>query len=110
LRAIQAQLSFGTRRNSRRVQHRLLMLAVTGVCLVLLALLSVAQVAHLHSDGADADHCPLCIIMHTAAPAVVAAVAIVMVRMGAFTPSAEPALVFHQRQSSLFIRPPPAGC
>jgi hypothetical protein len=86
------------------------MLVVAGVCLILLALLSVAQVAHLHSDGTDADHCPLCIVMHTAAPAAIAVAAIVLVRLGSFTPAAEPVLIFRRHQSSFFIRPPPVAC
>jgi hypothetical protein len=86
------------------------MLAIAGVCLALLAMLSVAQVAHLHQNAADADHCPLCIVMHTAAPTSIAAVAIVLVQLGALAPVAEPVLVVRKRPSTLFIRPPPAGC
>jgi hypothetical protein len=40
---------------------------VTAVCFILLALLAVVQVAHLHSNESDADHCPLCVVMHSAA-------------------------------------------
>jgi hypothetical protein len=86
------------------------MLALAGVCLLLLAMLSVAQVAHLHQNSTDADHCPLCIVMHTAAPAMVVAVAIVLVQLGPLAPVAEPILVVHKRQIRLFIRPPPVGC
>jgi hypothetical protein len=90
--------------------RRICVLAIAGLCLVLLALLSVAQVAHLHQNETDADHCTLCIIMHTVVPSTVAVMVIVLVRLGAFTPAAEPVLVFHKRQTTLFIRPPPAGC
>jgi hypothetical protein len=41
---------------------------VTILCLVLLALFAIVQVAHVHSDETAADHCPLCISMHSAAP------------------------------------------
>jgi hypothetical protein len=82
---------------------------VAAVCLVLLALLAVAQVAHLHSSQSDADHCQLCIAMHTVAPTTIAAVAIVFVRLGASAPQAEPILIALQRQIRLFIRPPPVS-
>jgi hypothetical protein len=85
-------------------------LAVTAVCFVLLALLAVVQVAHLHSNESDADHCPLCVVMHTAAPVAVAAAIVVLVQVGSSTPLPEPAPVFRKRQSRLFIRPPPTGC
>lgn len=80
------------------------------VCLVLLALLAVAQVAHIHSLDSDADHCPLCIVMHSAAPVAVPAIAIVLVKVGTPAPvmavrAAAPSF-WH---ASLFIRPPPIG-
>ena len=82
---------------------------VATMCLVLLALLAVAQVAHLHANQADADHCQLCIAMHTVAPTVVAAIAIVFVLLGASAPVAEPNVVVRQPQFRLFIRPPPVS-
>ena len=84
--------------------------AVAVVCLVLLALLAVAQVAHLHSNASDADHCPLCIVMHTAAPVADAAAAIALVLLGTSDPQAEPIFMARQPQSRLFIRPPPVSC
>ncbi len=82
---------------------------VATVCLVLLTLLAIAQVAHLHSNPTDADHCQLCIVMHTVAPTATATVAIVMVRLGVSTPQAEPILVARKPQLRLFIRPPPVS-
>lgn len=84
--------------------------AAVIVCLVLLALLAVAQVAHVHSFDTDADHCPLCIVMHSAAPVAVAAITIILVRVGIPAPvmavrAAAPSF-WH---ASLFIRPPPIG-
>ena len=102
MRAIQAHLNQDSRRG--------LILAIASLCLVLLALLSVAQVAHLHSDGADADHCPLCIVMHTAVPVVAAAAVVVLVHIGASAPIAEPRLIARQSHFQLFIRPPPIAC
>jgi hypothetical protein len=84
--------------------------AVAVLCLVLLATLAVAQVAHLHSSQSDADHCQLCIAMHTVAPVAAAAAAIVIVQLGASTPQAEPALIARRPQIRLFIRPPPTSC
>ena len=84
--------------------------AIAVVCLVLLSLLVVAQVAHQHANDTDADHCQLCIVMHTVAPLAVATVVIVLVRLGPSAPQAEPIVVVRQRQSRLFIRPPPVAC
>ena len=84
--------------------------AVVLVCVALLALLTVAQVAHTHAINSDADHCPLCIVMHSAAPVVVAAIAILLVQVGAPTPviAVRPAILpfWH---APLFVRPPPIG-
>ena len=84
--------------------------AVAVLCLLLLALLAVAQVAHQHANSTDADHCQLCIVMHSVAPAAVAAAVIVIVQLGTSAPQAEPIVVVRQRQSRLFIRPPPVSC
>jgi uncharacterized membrane protein YqhA len=84
--------------------------AVAMVCLVLLAMLAVAQVTHLHPNQSDADHCQLCIVMHTVVPVAAAAAAIVIVQLGASTPQADPIVIAHKRQIRLFIRPPPASC
>jgi hypothetical protein len=80
------------------------------VCLVLLAVLAVAQVAHIHSVDTDADHCPLCIVMHSAAPIAVAIVVVILVCVGA----PEPVLAVRTVElpcwhPSLFVRPPPQG-
>ena len=92
------------------VGRRRFLPAIALLCLALLAALSVAQVAHLHSNATDADHCQLCIVMHTAAPVAAAAAIIVLVQLGASTPQAEPIAIAHQRQLQLFIRPPPFSC
>ena len=84
--------------------------AVAAMCLVLLALLAVAQVAHLHSSDTDADHCPLCIVMHTAVPVAAAVAAVILVQLGASAPVAEPILIARRPQTRIFIRPPPVSC
>ena len=78
------------------------------VCLALLALLTFIQVAHVHSVNTDADHCPICVVLHTAAPLAVAAAIIVLVAMKAFVPQFEVRPVRTQWQRQLFIRPPPS--
>ena len=80
------------------------------VCLILLALLTVVQVTHVHPLDSDSDHCPLCIMMHSAAPVAVTAAIIILVQIETR------ALVFEARpltrywHPQLFTRPPPADC
>jgi hypothetical protein len=81
--------------------------AVVFVCVALLALLAVIQVAHVHSVDTDADHCPLCIVLHTAAPVAAAALAIVLVQIEAVTAVVAIRPVATIWHSQLFIRPPP---
>jgi len=80
------------------------------LCLVLMALLAVVQVAHLHADQAVADHCPLCVSMHSAAPAAAAAVAVVLVQVGIPTSVLEERALVRHWNPKLFTRPPPTGC
>jgi hypothetical protein len=80
------------------------------VCVILVALLAVVQVPHLHATQTDADHCPICIVLHSTAPASVAAAPVLLVQVGTATPAVEPSEVIQKRQSRLFIRPPPFGC
>lgn len=77
------------------------------VCLVLAALLAVMQVPHLHKNPANTDHCPLCVVMHTAAPAAPQAVAVVVVRLGISTIEAKPKSIVRYWHPQLFTRPPP---
>lgn len=81
--------------------------AVTLVCLVLLALLAVAQVAHTHSVDTDADHCPLCIGMHSAVPVIVAAALILLIQIEYSVVVFQPLAVTRAWHPQLFIRPPP---
>jgi TRAP-type C4-dicarboxylate transport system permease small subunit len=93
-------------RSSRRA--RLSAYVLVLVCLCLLALLTFIQVAHVHSVNTDADHCPLCVALHTAAPLAVAAAIIILVEMEAFVPLVEVRSIRCQWQRQLFIRPPPS--
>ena len=83
---------------------------VAVVCLVLLSLLAVAQVTHQHANSTDADHCQLCMVLHSIVPVALTAAIIVMVQLGTSAFPAEPIVVVRQRQSRLFIRPPPVSC
>jgi hypothetical protein len=96
-------------RGIRRPKPRAFRAAVL-VCLVLLALLAVVQVAHMHPLDTDADHCSLCIAMHSAAPVVVMASAVVLVKIGTTAPVVEVRAVIRHWHSKLYTRPPPAGC
>ncbi len=86
------------------------LLSVTLVCLFLMALLAVVQVVHSHPLESDADHCPLCIVMHTAAPVVVASAVVVLVMLETQAPVYEARAVVRHWHPKLFTRPPPAGC
>lgn len=84
--------------------------AVVLVCVALLALLTVAQVAHTHAINSDADHCPLCIVMHSATPMVVAAALITLIQIAVAAPVLEVRRVTRHWHPQLFTRPPPAAC
>lgn len=83
--------------------------AAALLCLALLSLLFVVQVAHVHAVDGDADHCQLCIAMHSAAPVAVMAAVVVMVSFGASAPLVESRVVVRLRHPKLFTRPPPSG-
>ncbi len=83
---------------------------VLVVCLALLAILTVAQVAHFHENASDADHCPLCIVMHTAVPVAASAPAIILVEVEAPAPVFEVRSISRNWHPQLFTRPPPTGC
>lgn len=96
-------------RNDRRLKPSALkMVAVVG--LVLLALLAVAQITHVHAVGSDADHCPLCISMHSVVPFLVMIVAVLLVRIEtAALVLLEIRAIVRYWHPILFTRPPPAG-
>jgi len=82
---------------------------VTLVCLLLLTLLAVVQVVHVHAVDTDADHCPLCIVLHSAAPVAVAAPVVVMVEFRATVPVFVAQPITRHWHPKLFTRPPPDG-
>jgi hypothetical protein len=79
------------------------------VCLVLLALFTVVQVAHIHPVESDADHCQLCIVMHTAAPVAVTAAVVVLVQIETAAPVFKPRTLVRYWHPQLFTRPPPSA-
>jgi len=81
--------------------------ATTLLCVLLLALVTVVQVAHVHPASVDPDHCPLCVVMHSAAPVAVVAPALVSVSGSAPTPVPVLNTVVRPWFCSLFNRPPP---
>jgi len=84
--------------------------AAALLCLALLALLAVVQVAHIHPLDSDPDSCSLCIAMHSAAPVAVMAAVIVLVRIGTPAPFVEARSVIRHWHPKLYTRPPPASC
>lgn len=91
--------------------HRSRKLAMMAlVCLGLLLLLTAVETVHMHPLQSDADHCPLCILVHSAAPiAAPAPAVIVVVPMGSPAPVAEARPAIRTWHPKLFTRPPPAA-
>lgn len=79
------------------------------LCLVLVALLAFVQVAHFHITETDLDHCPLCLVLQTAAPVAMAAALILLVEISRRTPRYERVAAISRSCSRQFIRPPPAS-
>ncbi len=102
LTGLQPNFRYGRRRKPRTFG------ATTLLCLTLLAMVAVVQVAHIHPLDSDADHCSLCIAMHSAAPVAVMAAAVVLVRIGTTAPVVEARTVVRHWHPKLYTRPPPA--
>lgn len=80
----------------------------TIVCLILLAFLTVVQVAHVHPIGTDAEHCPLCIAIHSVVPLLVMVTALLLVKIGTAAPVLlEVRTISRYWHPTLFTRPPP---
>jgi hypothetical protein len=82
--------------------------AAMAVCLILLILLAVVHVAFAHSIDTDADHCPLCIVMHSVLQLLILMVAVLLVRI-ATTAAIWVAVrsIIRYWHPTLFTRPPP---
>ena len=83
--------------------------ALLVVCLMLAALLAVMQVPHLHRTAVGANRCTLCTVMHSAAPAAVAAPPVVLVQVGVSAAPVKARAVVRYWHPQLFTRPPPLG-
>lgn len=81
--------------------------ALVLACVVLVAVLAVMLIPHVHQTPSDAEHCALCVVMHSAAPAAVAAVAVVLVPLGISPPPAKARAIARYWNPQLFTRPPP---
>jgi hypothetical protein len=97
-----------TSRESRR-RSRFGVHAVVVVCLALLVLFTAIQLTHFHTSASEADHCALCVVMHSAAPVAAVASLILMVRLQALLPVMEPCPAPRRRVSPHTTRPPPAA-
>jgi hypothetical protein len=81
--------------------------AATVLCLVLMTLLSVAQVVHTHPNPNDTYTCPLCVTMHSIVPAAAAAAAVVLVQLGVSVPVPKARELVRYWNPKFFTRPPP---
>ena len=77
------------------------------MCLILMALIAVVQVAHVHLNRSDANQCTLCVAMHSAAPVEAVAAAIVLVQLGFSEPVVQARSIVRHWHPQLFTRPPP---
>jgi hypothetical protein len=100
-----------TRFGSNRPPRPVALKTVAAVCLVMLALLAVAQVTHVHSVGSDADHCQLCIVMHSVVPFVMFVAGVLLIRIGTAAPMLRRTRTITRYWHRILLnRPPPAGC
>ncbi len=91
-------------------RRRFFFRATVIVCLLLMTLLSVAQVVHTHPNPNAAYTCPLCVTMHTVVPAAAAAALIILVELGTPVPVSEGRALVRYWNPKLFTRPPPGAC
>ena len=77
------------------------------VCVLLLALLTFVQVTHVH-PATDGDSCPICVVMHSAAPVAVAVPPVIVAIPTAAILVPVVRTVPRQWDYTLFNRPPPA--
>ncbi len=76
-------------------------------CIALLTLLMFMQAAHVHPVGSNTDQCPICVAMHSAAPAATPTAVVVLAH--ASTPIL-PVVLFAAARPwhyTLYNRPPP---
>lgn len=96
------------RTNRQRRSRKLAVMAL--VCLGLLLTLTVVQTVHMHPRQTDADHCPLCLVLHAAAPIAAAGAVLLLAEMRAPAPAIDERRTVRLWFSYLFTRPPPQIC
>ena len=96
-------------RDKRGARVRYLPLAAM-VCVLLISLLAFIQVTHVHRIGEDTSHCPLCVMLHSAAPVTPTPAVVVLVPVRIPTPVFKPRGLVRYWHPKLFTRPPPDGC
>ena len=100
--------SKGTHIGRHRRPKLISLRVATVVCLILLAFLAVVQVAHVHPIGTDAEHCPLCIVIHSVVPLLVMMTSLLLVKIGTTAPvRLEARTIVRYWHPTLFTRPPP---
>jgi hypothetical protein len=77
------------------------------VCVLLLSLLAFVQVAHVHPAASDADHCSICVAMHSAVPVAVVALPVVFTTGIAPVPVPVVPTVVRRWHYTMFNRPAP---
>jgi hypothetical protein len=90
-------------------RSHLLRSAAIWLCLGLIAVLSIAQVAHCHKDAAHTDNCAICVVLQHAAPMAAAALAIVLVAVDRLAPAAFSPCRIGRSPRACRVRPPPAN-
>lgn len=84
--------------------------AMILVCLALLILVTFVQVTHVHAAANDQDHCPLCVVLHSAVPIAASAAVIILVEVTEAAPVLETRATTRHWHPQLFTRPPPFSC
>ncbi|MDE3199739.1 MAG: hypothetical protein KGN79_02365 [Acidobacteriota bacterium] len=80
------------------------------LCVVLLALLAFAQVTHMHRTSSDAEHCALCVVLHSAVPIAAAAAVVLFTKAAITVPVPKARRIARYWQTRLLNRPPPMAC
>lgn len=83
--------------------------ACAVLCLALLVFVSVVQVAHIHPSSTDQEHCPLCIVLHSAVSIAAAAAVLILLQIAEKAPVLEPRTIALLWHTQLFTRPPPVA-
>lgn len=100
-------MSLAKKQNEEEVRGLWSARAASLICVLLLSLLTFVQVAHVHPAASDADHCSICVAMHSAAPVAVVAPPVVFTTGIAPVPVPVVPAVVRRWHYTMFNRPPP---